>query len=398
MIPQFISPAKIATAIAFGSLACVASLSAVLAANFEQKEVDQSKFIAIAAPVGTTSHQLLILEQINNKQQCWSESGSGSGTGPVAIDPLLAKFDFTGICGRSTDANGYSIRQDGQDLGGKYTLRIRYRDGDMVLVGAPDNKQDPEIVIGRANGMAQGFVKIQLDPGWRFTKRMFVTMKDNKRVEKVLGHVYLTRETGAAPVTAPFTDVAGNIYLKEIQQAVSLKFIAGFKDNTFQPKTALTREQLVSMVLDALKTVPGVQLTIPDTAAKNPYSDVDAKRWSAAKIAFAQTNKIVSGYPDGTFQPTKPVSRAELMAVMQSAAKYAKTLQKKPTDLAATQAVFEFADTQGHWSADLVKQMSAYCGVASPVNEVGKSFGPNQPAQRDYAAAATLRTLNCLKQ
>jgi N-acetylmuramoyl-L-alanine amidase len=396
MIPQFISPAKIATAIAFGSLACIASLSAVLAANFEQKEVDQSKFVAIAAPIGTTSHQLLILEQINNKQQCWSESGSG--TGPVAIDPLLAKFDFTGICGRSTDANGYSIRQDGQDLGGKYTLRIRYRDGDMVLVGAPDNKQDPEIVIGRANGMAQGFVKIQLDPGWRFTKRMFVTLKDNKKVEKVLGHVYLTRETGAAPVTAPFSDVAGNIYLKEIQQAVSLKFIAGFKDNTFQPKTALTREQLVSMVLDALKTLPGVQLTVPDTAAKNPYSDVDTKRWSAAKIAFAQTNKIVSGYPDGTFQPTKPVSRAELMAVMQSAAKYAKTLQQKPAELTATQAVFEFTDTQGHWSADLVKQMSAYCGVASPVNEVGKSFSPNQPAQRDYAAAATLRTLNCLKQ
>lgn len=397
MIPQFISPAKIATAIAVGSLACIAGLSAVLAANFEQKEVDQSKFVAIAAPVGTTSHQLLILEQINNKKQCWSESGGG--TGPIAIDPLLAKFDFTGICGRSTDANGYSIRQDGQDLGGKYTLRIRYRDGDMVLVGAPDNKQDPEIVIGRANGMAQGFVKIQLDPGWRFTKRMFVTMKDNKKVEKVLGHVYLTRETGAAPpAAAPFSDVAGNIYLKEIQQAVSLKFIAGFKDNTFQPKTALTREQLVSMVLDALKTLPGVQLTVPDTAAKNPYSDVDVKRWSAAKIAFAQTNKIVSGYPDGTFQPTKPVSRAELMAVMQSAAKYAKTLQQKPAELTATQAVFEFTDTQGHWSADLVKQMSAYCGVASPVNEVGKSFGPNQPAQRDYAAAATLRTLNCLKQ
>jgi N-acetylmuramoyl-L-alanine amidase len=398
MSSLFSSPAKIATAIVIGAMTGLASLKMVQAANFEQKEVDQTKFVAIAAPVGTTSHQLLIVEQINNKQQCWGESSGG--TGPVAIDPLLAKFDFTGICGRSTDANGYSIRQDGQDLGGKYTLRIRYRDGDMVLVGAPDNKQDPEIVVGRANGMSQGFVKIQLESGWRFTKRMFVTMKDNKRVEKVLGHVYLTRETGAAPPPAvgPFNDVAGNIYLKEIQQAVSLKFIAGFKDNTFQPKTALTREQLVSMVLDALKTVPGVQLAVADTAAKNPYSDVDAKRWSAAKIAFAQTNNIVKGYPDGTFQPTKPVSRAELMAVMQSAAKYAKTLQQKPADLTGTQAVFEFADTQGHWSADLVKQMSAYCGVASPVNEVGKSFGPNQPAQRDYAAAATLRTLNCLKQ
>jgi N-acetylmuramoyl-L-alanine amidase len=392
----FVRTSKTVTAIALGSVALIAGWHAARAATFSQKEVEQSKFIAIAAPVGTTSHQLLILEQIKDTQQCWSESSSGSG--PVAVDPLLTKFDFTGICGRSTDANGYSIRQDGQDLGGKYTLRIRYRNNDMVLVGAPDNKQDPEIEIGRANGMAQGFIKIQLDPGWRFTKRMFVTEKDKKKIEKVLGHVYLTRETGAAPPDAPFTDVAGNIYLKEIQQAVSLKFIAGFKDNTFQPKTALTREQLVSMVLDAVKTVPGVQLTVPDAATKNPYSDVDAKRWSAAKITFAQTNKIVSGYPDGTFQPTKPVTRAELMAVLQSAAKYTKALQKKPADLTATQAVFEFTDTQGHWSADLVKQMSAYCGVASPVNETGKLFAPTQPALRDYAAAATLRTLNCLKQ
>jgi hypothetical protein len=392
----FVRTSRTVTAIALGSVALIVGWSVARASTFSQKEVEQSKFIAIAAPVGTTSHQLLILEQIKDTKQCWSESSSGSG--PVAVDPLLTKFDFTGICGRSTDANGYSIRQDSQDLGGKYTLRIRYRNNDMVLVGSPDNKQDPEIEIGRANGMAQGFVKIQLDPGWRFTKRMFVTEKDKKKIEKVLGHVYLTRETGAAPPAAPFTDVAGNIYLKEIQQAVSLKFIAGFKDNTFQPKTALTREQLVSMVLDAVKTVPGVQLTVPDAATKNPYADVDAKRWSAAKIAFAQTNKIVSGYPDGTFQPTRPVTRAELMAVLQSAAKYTKTLQKKPVDLTATQAVFEFTDTQGHWSADLVKQMSAYCGVASPVNEAGKLFAPTQPALRDYAAAATLRTLNCLKQ
>ncbi|MEG4913698.1 S-layer homology domain-containing protein [Microcoleus sp. B7-D4] len=36
-------------------------------------------------------------------------------------------------------------------------------------------------------------------------------------------------------------------------------------------------------------------------------------RWSAGKVLFARDNKIVSGYQDGTFKPTQPVTRAELM-------------------------------------------------------------------------------------
>jgi hypothetical protein len=41
--------------------------------------------------------------------------------------------------------------------------------------------------------------------------------------------------------------------------------------------------------------------------------------------------------------------------------------------------------------------MSAYCGVASPLNETGNAFSPNLAARRNYAAAATLRMLNCIR-
>lgn len=365
------------------TLTAALSMNAAFAIPFGQKEVDQTKFIAIAKPFGQGLHQLLVLEQISDKQACWSESGNA----PTIVDPLLLNFNFTGICGRSTDANGYSIRIDGQDYGGRYTLRMRSRDNDIVLVGSPDRSGDPEIVIGRANGYTTGFAKIQLDPGWRFTKRTFG--------ERTLGHVYLTKETGAA---LPFADVAGDVYLKEIQEAVGLKFIAGFENNTFRPLTPLTREQLVSMVLEAIKTVPGVNPAVPATVTSNPYPDVQARRWSAAKISFARDNKIVSGYQDGTFLPDKPVTRAELLAVLRRTSEYVKTLKKQPTTLAPTQAVFNFSDAQGHWAADLMSQMSAYCGVASPVNETGTAFTPNAPALRNYAAAATLRTLNCLKK
>jgi N-acetylmuramoyl-L-alanine amidase len=356
------------------------------AVTFGRNSVDQSKFIAVAQPFGQNYHQLIILEQITDKQPCWSESGSN----PTIVNPLLVKFDFTGICGRSTDANGYSIRVDGQDLGKKYTLRTRYRDNDIVLVGAPDNSAEPEIEVGRTRGFVKDFAKIQLDPGWCFAKRTFG--------ERTLGHVYLTKDS-KQPITTStiFTDINCNVYLKDIEQAVALKFIAGFQGNTFQPLTALTREQLVSMVLEAIKTVPGAPLAVPAITAK-PYPDVDSKRWSAAKIAFAKTNKIVTGYKDGTFAPEKPVTRAELLAVLKRTAEYVKTLKKQPVALASTQAAFQFSDAEKHWAADLMGQMSSYCGVATPLNESGTAFAPNASALRDYAAAATLRTLNCLQK
>jgi hypothetical protein len=56
----------------------------------------------------------------------------------------------------------------------------------------------------------------------------------------------------------------------------------------------------------------------------------------------------------------------------------------------------QFADISGHWGQKLITQMSGYCGVASPLNEKGDDFAPNQPAQRNYAAAAVVRVLNCV--
>ncbi len=364
--------------------AAIATVPSAQAATFSETEINQSEYIAVAAPFGQGEHQLLIIGQVSDKQECWSESGSN----PVIVDPLLVNFDFTGICDRKTDANGYSIRIDGEDQALNYSLRIRRRNGDLVLVGSPPpNSQGQEIEIGRAGGVTDGFAKLTLDPEWRFTKRTFE--------KKVLGHIYITK--GISQI--PFPDVENDIYLKEIRDAVALKFVSGFEeDNTFRPTNPLTREQLVSLVLESLKNVPGVTLNVPTQTGQNPYPDVVASRWSGPKIAFAKENKIVTGYPNGTFRPTKTVSRAEMMAVLRRAAEYAKSLKGLPTELEATQDAVAFTDTASHpWASEVISQMSSYCGVASPLNESGRAFSPDQASQRNYAAAATLRTLNCLK-
>ena len=173
-------------ALASTTLGTIGTLSIATAVDFDQLEVEQNKFVAIAVPhVGSSPH-LVILEQISDSQMCWKESG----TSPVSVEALLLNFDFTGICGRNTDSNGYSIRMAGQDLGLQYKLKIIKNNSEFMLVGVSNTDPNaPAIEIGRTHRIGQSLTKVDLEPGWRFTKRTFNG--------KSLGHIYLTSDLAA---------------------------------------------------------------------------------------------------------------------------------------------------------------------------------------------------------
>jgi N-acetylmuramoyl-L-alanine amidase len=379
----------------------IESLTSTKAATFDEQPIDQTQVIAIARPYGGNKYDLLVLEQIPGKKQCWTESGAN----PVLVDPLLLNFDFTGICRRATDSNGYSIRLDGRDFGLDYILRIVERGGELVLIGTPRDSRRPELIVGKTRGMQKGFMKIILEPGWQFSRRTFQG--------KSLGHFYFsgkeaevlasagktpTLETPSSGTSgASFKDIGSDIYKTEIEKAVALGFVAGFKeDNTFRPETPVTREQFVSMIIEGMGTVTKINLE-EVSAGGTTFTDVEATRWSAKKIHWARANGIVAGKANGEFRPTDPITRAELMAILKQSATYLKTQKKLSPNLEATKTPIAFADTSGHWAASLIEQMSSYCGVASPLNEKGTDFAPNDPARRNYAAAAIVRTLDCVK-
>ena len=70
---------------------------------FTAVPVDVSKFILVSAPIGSGERsQLNIYEQRSDKRPCFAVSGSS----PAVVDPLLSRFDFTGICNRYIDGNG----------------------------------------------------------------------------------------------------------------------------------------------------------------------------------------------------------------------------------------------------------------------------------------------------
>ncbi|MEO0802684.1 MAG: DUF3747 domain-containing protein [Cyanobacteria bacterium J06642_2] len=152
--------------------------------DFDAQDVDESRFILVAASRSWDDHQFLILEQISDEQACWAESGEA----PTTVNPLLLNFDFTGICGRSIDSNGYSLRVEDRDLALDYSLRVIRRGNDLRLVASSNTDfSGAPIEIGRSYGISpQGYSKIVLDPGWRLARRTFEGT--------LLGHIYITSD------------------------------------------------------------------------------------------------------------------------------------------------------------------------------------------------------------
>ncbi|MEO1395252.1 MAG: DUF3747 domain-containing protein [Cyanobacteria bacterium J06634_5] len=372
-------------------------------------EIDQSKFILSTNPTsnfgGNQRYGLMIIEQKSTTEPCFSTTGSS----PTQVNPLLAQMaDFSGKCGRSTDTNGYAIRAGGSQV--RYDPVLENEDGVLVLYAKPSAflRGAEKFIIGQTDGIAaNGYTQIFLKPGWRLTRKTvdgaqkgLLYLTNDLTVAEITGQEVViepgggdqsgggvTLPGGGTPApTASFPDVAGDTYANEINRAVQLGFIAGFaEDNTFRPQATLTREQVVSMAIDGLSIAP------PASVASNPFSDVPADRWSAAKIQKAQELGLVVGYQNGTFRPEQPVTRAELISIVEKAAMY----KSGGAALAANQTGATFADVGGHWAADKISTLSTYCGVATALNETGTSFYPDQEAKRNYAAAAMVRLLDC---
>ncbi len=373
---------------------------------FGVQETDQSAYLLSSNPTsklgGKQSYGLMILEQKKAGATCFQTVGSN----PTVVIPPTVAAATSGDCGKSTDTNGYILRAADGDI--SYDPVLEEKDGVLALYARPRlGRKGASLLIGQTDGIApSGYTKITLSPNWRIarqtlsangsiTGRTYITSSQTlaQLVDQAGGTVVAgpgpTPTPTPTPTPAPttnFPDVAGDIYTSEINRAVQLGFISGFKeDNTFRPKAALTREQLVSMVIDGLGITQLPAVTTPS------FSDVDRSRWSTPKIEAAKKLGLVSGYSNNTFRPTQDVTRAELMAIMRRAAEY----KNNNAQLTANQTGRTFNDTQGHWAQSVISSMSGYCGIASPLNETGSNFAPQTAAQRNYAAAAMVRLLDC---
>ena len=84
------------------------------------------------------------------------------------------------------------------------------------------------------------------------------------------------------------------------------------------------------------------------------------------------------------------------MGMLLRAAEFRLSAGMQP-NLVAKEPSKTFSDTQNYGAASIITQMSSYCSFAAAINEMGDRFAFDDSAKRNYAAAATLRMLKCVK-
>lgn len=91
---------------------------------------------------------------------------------------------------------------------------------------------------------------------------------------------------------------------KYINAISKLNIVDGYGNNEFKPDQYITREELAKI----LSKLSNEKIA---TDEYQNYKDVDPNSWSYEYIKALSEKKIINGYEDGTFKPTKNVTRAE---------------------------------------------------------------------------------------
>ena len=152
--------------------------SQAAAGVFQSQPLQQERLAVLGQPVGSQGWKLLVLEQLKPAPKCWEERRDG------LIDPALNRFNFSGICSRYLDSNGYSLRVGDDDVSPRYRLRLESQGNTLVLL-AMSGSHPTELVVGRGAIPLRdrsGFVALKLEPGWQLERRMYG--------ERSLSHVY----------------------------------------------------------------------------------------------------------------------------------------------------------------------------------------------------------------
>nr|WP_103625817.1 S-layer homology domain-containing protein [Bacillus thuringiensis] len=106
-----------------------------------------------------------------------------------------------------------------------------------------------------------------------------------------------------------------------------------------------------------------------------PQSFPDVPGWVQESVYYLVHKKVISGMPDGTFSPSKVLSRAEAATIMAKILKLEVSEGEKPT----------FTDSQDHWATPYIAAVEK-AGVIK--GEGNGKFNPN--GQMTRAAMATM--------
>ena len=213
---------------------------------------------------------------------------------------ILVVCLFAGIGGAvcAVDAgDGSGTQYDPEftlDDGGGYSEPV-YR----VIV---EEGQKDQLKPDRSTAAAGSTVTIKVADG--------VTADDIKVVDKNGKPVEIKKiddNTYTFVMPASDVNVSGTVEDLRLNDTDHFAYITGYPDGTFKPNGNLTRAEAATIFY---------RLLLDQTMTKNvQFSDVPAGKWYETAVKTLASKGVITGYTDGTFKPTKSVTRAEFCAM-----------------------------------------------------------------------------------
>ncbi len=107
-----------------------------------------------------------------------------------------------------------------------------------------------------------------------------------------------------------FSDVSeSDDYHDAISFLAEEGIIQGYEDGTFRPDDLVNRVEALKFILESIEA----DLQLVGTA---PFNDILHNAWYAKYLYTGYGMGIVDGHPDGSFKPSDPVNKAELLKIL----------------------------------------------------------------------------------
>ncbi|MBU0687194.1 MAG: PorV/PorQ family protein [Candidatus Margulisbacteria bacterium] len=159
-----------------------------------------------------------------------------------------------------------------------------------------------------------------------------------------------------------------------------IAFISTFGIIEGYPDNTYKPEQPITRAELVTLLVKTISLELPATPEAF-FTDVKSNQWYAPYITLAAETGLVEGYPDGTFKPKKTLTRAEGITILTRFAKIGQVRIPEP---------LPFPDlTETHWAIEFIRKAKA---VGMLVFIEKQNFNPNVPFLRSEAAEILYRT------
>ena len=97
----------------------------------------------------------------------------------------------------------------------------------------------------------------------------------------------------------------------ELEKGDHSAYIIGYPDGTVRPEQHITRAEVATIFFRLLTD----EAREENWSSTNNYNDVPETQWYNNAVSTLSNMGIIKGYPDGSFKPNAPITRAEFAAI-----------------------------------------------------------------------------------